>query len=92
MHRWITYGANKKGCSDDHVYDLQGQHVLSLEDCKDLCTATTNCNSLAWNSETDACWIREKSDACTDTPCDWNSGDNTNDWYWYWLACAGAML
>ena len=89
MNRWITYGANKIGCSGQ-VTNLQGVQVLSLEDCKALCTATTNCNSLFWNSKDDACWIREKPDACTDTPCDWNSGDDTK--HWYWLACGGVML
>ena len=72
--------------------DLKGRQILSLKACKDLCTATSSCNSIAWNSKDDACWIKDKSDACTDTPCNWNSADSADDWHWYWLACAGALL
>ena len=89
MNRWNTYGRDKRPCNGDGN-DLKGKQKLSLSDCKALCTATSNCNSLAWNSKGNACWIRDKSDACTDTPCDWNSGDDTK--HWYWLACGGVML
>ncbi len=90
MNRWNTYGLDKKPCKGQGN-DLKGKQELSLNDCKDLCTATSNCNSLAWGSKdgVQECWIKDKSDACFDTACDWNYD---GDWHWFWLACSGTML
>ena len=61
------------------------QHLI-LEECQRLCDATPQCNAIAWNSEDNRCFLKNKKDACGDVPCAWGVIDAI-DWNLFWKTC-----
>ena len=59
---------------------------LVLEECKKSCNDTADCNSIAWNSKDDRCYLKNKQDVCYDRACAWGRNDAKN-WKFYWKSC-----
>ena len=82
--KWSTYGAGKKGCTGEGKALLEdGWTYLVLEECKKACEDVSNCNSIAWNSKDNSCFLKHKENACDDRSCDWGRND-AKDWNFYW--------
>ena len=60
-----------------------GWTYLNLEECKKACEDVSNCNSIAWNSRDNGCFLKHKKDACDDKSCAWGRND-ARDWNFYW--------
>ena len=60
-----------------------GWTFLNLEECKKACEDVSNCNSIAWNSRDNGCFLKHKKDACDDKSCAWARND-ARDWNFYW--------
>ena len=87
MSKWSTHQAGKKGCTGEGnaLMDNFRQYLI-LEECKKTCDDAFNCNSIAWNSRDNRCYLKHKKDACDDISCDWGRND-ARDWNFYWKTC-----
>ena len=62
------------------------RQYLVLEECKKSCDDIDDCNSIAWNSRDDRCYLKNKQDVCYDSSCAWDRND-AMDWGFYWKTC-----
>ena len=84
---WSTYEAGQKGCSGEGegLLDSSKQYLV-LKECQISCHNTSSCNAIAWNSRDNRCFLKRKSDACNDVPCDWGRSDAI-EWSFYRKSC-----
>ena len=84
---WSTYEAGMKGCTGEGLGLLGNfRQYLALEECKRSCDGTAYCNSIAWNSRDNRCYLKNKLDICDDSSCAWDRND-AMDWGFYWKTC-----
>ena len=89
---WSTYAAGQKGCTGEGEALLDdGWTYVILEECKNICDYVSDCNSIAWNSRDNSCFLKHKKDACDDIACAWDRND-AKDWNFYWKTCENTTI
>ena len=84
---WSSYGPGNKPCKGEGLPLLNdSKQILNSEECQISCDQTAKCNSIAWNSRNNNCYLKNKDDACEDKYCDWGRND-ASDWNFYWKSC-----
>ena len=84
---WSTYDPGNKPCTGEGLPLLNdSKQILNSEQCQISCDQTPKCNSIAWNSINNNCYLKNKDNACEDESCDWGRKD-AYDWNFYWKSC-----